>query len=57
MAAAWDISHTNGPATSGVGQVSVGGFTFAPKSAALPPAAWVALAVVGAVVAWRLLRG
>jgi hypothetical protein len=40
-------------ATSGVGQVSQGGFNFSPKSSTLPAFAWLA---IGAVALVLLLR-
>ncbi len=42
-------------AESTAGPVTVGGFTFAPKSGSLPTAAWVAVAAVA--LALVLLRG
>lgn len=42
-------SSTSGP-------VSIGGFTFAPKGSTLPAAAWVALAVVGALLVFKFAQ-
>jgi hypothetical protein len=43
-------------ASSDSGPVSVGGFTFAPKSSTLPTAAWVAVAALGAVLVLALYK-
>lgn len=43
-------------ASSDAGPVSVGGFNFAPKGSTMPTAAWVAVAVVAAVVLLKTLK-
>jgi hypothetical protein len=44
-------------AASSTGAVQLGGFTFAPKGSTLPAAAWVALAVVAAVLVLKSWKG
>lgn len=43
-------------AESATGAVTLGGFTFAPKSSTLPAVAWVAAAVIGIVLVLKLAK-